>query len=57
MEQEVATPFAYGLTFREEVDSGDLYVFEIDTDGAYSVSVSKNGEWETLVEYNPDVGY
>jgi hypothetical protein len=33
-------PFAYGLT-REEVDSGDLYVFEIDTDGTYSVSLEK----------------
>jgi hypothetical protein len=49
VEQQVATPFAYGLTFREEVDSGDLYLFEIDTDGSYSVSLSRDGEWETLI--------
>ncbi|HXW00781.1 MAG TPA: family 16 glycoside hydrolase, partial [Anaerolineae bacterium] len=47
--QQVATPFAYGLTFREEVDNGDLYLFEIDTDGSYSVSLSHDGEWETLI--------
>jgi serine/threonine protein kinase len=49
VEQQVATPFAYGLTFREEVDNGDLYLFEIDTDGSYSVSLSQDGKWETLI--------
>jgi serine/threonine protein kinase len=43
--------FAYGMTFREDADFGDLYVFEIDTDGYYSVSLRKDGEWETLEKW------
>ncbi|MFN8455299.1 MAG: serine/threonine-protein kinase, partial [Anaerolineae bacterium] len=42
--------FAYGVTLREN-SKGDLYAFKIDTDGYYSVSVSINNEWTTLVDW------
>jgi hypothetical protein len=51
VEKQVADTVAYGLTFRENVDDADLYVFEIDTGGFYSVSVRHNAEWETLVKW------
>jgi serine/threonine protein kinase len=49
--QEVAESFAYGLSFRENVSNGDLYAFEIDSDGYYTVNLNKDGEWETLIEW------
>lgn len=52
VEKEVADAFAYGLTFRENVDSGDLYAFEIDTNGYYTVNVTERDEWETLVKWS-----
>ncbi|MBI1878654.1 MAG: DUF1080 domain-containing protein, partial [Chloroflexi bacterium] len=52
VEKQVADTVAYGLTFRENVDSGDLYAFEIDSDGYYTVNLSQNGEWETLVKWS-----
>lgn len=42
--------FAYGVTVREN-SKGDLYAFEIDTDGYYSVSVKVESEWTTLVDW------
>lgn len=51
VEKKVVSTFAYGITLRENVDDADLYVFEIDTDGNYSVSVRHNEEWNTLVEW------
>jgi serine/threonine protein kinase len=51
VEAQVADTVAYGLTFRENADDADLYAFEIDSDGYYSVSVRHNGEWQTLVEW------
>lgn len=47
---EYTANFAYGVTVREN-SKGDLYVFEIDTDGYYSVSVKVNNEWTTLVDW------
>ncbi len=43
--------FAYGLTFREDTDFGDLYIFEVDTDGYYGISKRKDGKWETLAKW------
>jgi serine/threonine protein kinase len=42
--------FGYGLTVREN-SRGDLYLFEIDTNGYYSVAVRVNDEWTTLQDW------
>jgi serine/threonine protein kinase len=42
--------FSYGVTLREN-SKGDLYIFEVDTDGNYGVSVRADGEWKTLVDW------
>lgn len=47
---EYSANFAYGVTVREN-SNGDLYVFEIDTDGYYSVSAKVDNEWTTLVDW------
>ncbi|NJN93756.1 MAG: protein kinase [Anaerolineales bacterium] len=51
VEQQVADTFAYGITFRENVDEGEYYAFEIDTDGFFTVNARVNEEWNTLVEW------
>lgn len=51
VEQQVADTFAYGITFRENVDDAEYYAFEVDTDGYFTVNVRTNEEWETLVEW------
>lgn len=51
VEKKVADTFAYGLTLRENVDDADLYAFELDTNGHYSVSVRHKEEWKTLVKW------
>ncbi len=43
-------PFAYGLVFRNNFD-GNLYMFEIDSDGSFFVNLFEDGEWTTLVDY------
>lgn len=50
VDQKVADTFAYGLTFRENVADADLYTFEVDNKGYYSVSVRHKEEWKTLAK-------
>lgn len=47
---EHSAAVAYGLTFRENA-GGDLYSFEIDSDGLFIVNLLVDDEWQTLVDY------
>lgn len=47
---EATVPFAYGVVFRKN-EAGDFYMFQIDSDGFFTVHLYLNGEWETLADY------
>lgn len=51
VEQQVADTFAYGITFRENVDDAEYYAFEISADGSFTVNLRHNEEWKTLVDW------
>ncbi|MEW5961512.1 MAG: serine/threonine-protein kinase, partial [Chloroflexota bacterium] len=43
-------PFAYGPIFRRTGDE-DFYMFQIDTDGFFTVHLNEGGQWQTLIDY------
>lgn len=52
---DYTAPFGYGLTLRENFE-GDLYVFELNTDGDFTVGAHQGGEWKTLQDWSPAEG-
>jgi hypothetical protein len=48
---EHTAPFAYGITVREN-SAGDLYAFEIDTDGYFTINLRSGGKWKTLKDWS-----